>query len=450
MISYFMKRITESLTRHLEIIRNVFLNFIMPLILLIETGFNLIWKKEKLNVSNKSKNNIIIIGGSLANKGAQAMTFTVVDQMSRRFPNKKFYLFSIFESETNQSYKYKFTIKAWTNWHRILLSSVLHKYFLKTFKRKLFDTKLENIVENAALIIDISGYRFSSQFDQNYWIFYILDIIIAKKQKIPYLIFPQSIGPFNFSFKNRIFFYPLAKYYLKYPKVIFSREYDGLRYLNQFKNINIKKTFDIVIQNEGYNLSNIYREEIKIKDYNILPNSVCIIPNRMVNERIKTEEIYSIYSYILKKLMNANKNVYILRHSNGDIEICEKIKNLLTNNERIYLISDDLNVIEIENLIKKFDFVIASRYHSIIHAYKNGVPAIVIGWAIKYYELLDYFKQADYYYDIRDLINIEIIEKSLEKMLLNFQHEKEKIKSRFESILKKRNCFDIINKNIQK
>ncbi len=449
MISYFMRRISENLTKCVEIIRNVFLNFILPIILLIETGFNLIWKKRKINISNKSRNNIIIVGGSLANKGAQAMTFTVVDQMKRKFPNKKFYLFSIFEFETIESYKYKFNITPWTNWHRILLSCILHKYFIKTFKRSLFDTKIENIIENTALIIDISGYRFSSQFDQNYWIFYILDIIIAKKQEIPYLIFPQSIGPFNFSFKNRIFFYPLAKYYLKYPKVIFSREYDGLRYLSQFKNINIKKTFDIVIQNEGYNLSNIYREEIKSKDYNILPNSVCIIPNRMVIERIKTEKIYSIYSHILKKLMKAKKNVYILRHSNGDVEICEKIKNLLTNNERIYLISDDLNVIEIENLIKKFDFVIASRYHSIIHAYKNGVPAIVIGWAVKYYELLEYFKQADYYYDIRDLLNIEILDKSLEKMLLNFQHEKEKIKSRFESILKTRNCFDIITKYIQ-
>ena len=429
----------------MEKISNFFVNYIFPIILLIETLFSLIWKKRKITISKKRKDNIIIIGGGFLNKGAQAMTFTLVDQIKRRFPNKKIYLFSMFEFEKRLSQIYKFNIVPWTYWHKILFSNILHKFFIEIFKHSLFDSKFESIIENTELMIDISGYRFSSQFSQNYWIFYILDIIIAKKYGFPYLIFPQSIGPFNFSLINRMFFYPLSKYYLKYPKVIFVREYDGLRYLSQFKKINVKKSHDIVIQNENYNLSNIYREEIIVRDYNILPNSICIIPNRRVIERINTEKIYNIYSYILKKMMKANKNVYVLSHSNGDLEISKKIKNILAKNEKIYLISEDLNAIEIENLIKKFDFVIASRYHSIIHAYKNGIPAIVIGWAVKYSELLDVFNQSDYYFDVRSVLNIEIIDKALDKMLKNFTYEKIKIKSSIDLILKKKNCFDFID-----
>ncbi len=450
MANYFMRKIFENSKKSIEKITNFFVNYVFPIILLIETLFNLILKKRKINISNKSRNNIIIVGGSLANKGAQAMTFTVVDQIRRRFPNKEFYLFSVFESEKFKSRLYKFNIIPWTYWHRILFSNIAHKYLVKILKPNLFENKLEKILRNAELMIDISGYRLSSQFDQSDWKFYILDIIIAKKYKIPYLIFPQSIGPFNFSLLNKVIFNPLAKYYLKYPKIIFYRENDGLRYLSQFKNIYAKKSFDLAIQKNDYNLSNIFREKVKIRNYDILPNSVCIIPNSRVIERIEPERIFKIYTHILKKLIKANKNIYVLRHSKEDLEICVNIKNLLKDNENIFLILDDLNVIEIENLIKNFDFVIASRYHSIIHAYKHGIPAIVIGWAVKYSELMSQFNQLDYYCDIRSFLNVEIMDEILEKLMNNRLLETKKIEQIFNILSKKRKCFEIIDNLILK
>ena len=122
-----------------------------------------------------------------------------------------------------------------------------------------------------------------------------------------------------------------------------------------------------------------------------------------------------------------------------------KIKKLFKENNMVSLIHEDLNVFEIEDIIRKFDFLIASRYHSIVHAYKNGVPALVIGWAIKYIELLKSFNQIEYYFDIRDDLKIESVSEKLEKMMLTYKNEKLQISLILNKILKENNFFDLIS-----
>jgi colanic acid/amylovoran biosynthesis protein len=108
------------------------------------------------------------------------------------------------------------------------------------------------------------------------------------------------------------------------------------------------------------------------------------------------------------------------------------------------LIQDDLSAIELENIIRQFNFVIASRYHSIIHSYKNGIPALVIGWATKYFELLENFNQLDYFFDIRKSIDINKINNKLDNLIQNYKYEKEKIADKMK-ILIKENIFNIFN-----
>jgi len=98
----------------------------------------------------------------------------------------------------------------------------------------------------------------------------------------------------------------------------------------------------------------------------------------------------------------------------------------------------------LEEVIKQFDFVIASRYHSIVHAYKNGVPALVIGWATKYSELLGNFGQLDYFSDCRSNINIDEMGNKLEKMMQDYKHEGERIINKMNILINKENPFDML------
>jgi colanic acid/amylovoran biosynthesis protein len=120
------------------------------------------------------------------------------------------------------------------------------------------------------------------------------------------------------------------------------------------------------------------------------------------------------------------------------------IKERFKNNDKVSLVVDDMNCIQFDRLVKNFDFIIASRFHSIVHAYKNNVPCIAIGWATKYHELLQTFKQEKYIFDVRHNIDITGIKKSLNTMLERYQKESETIKFLLKEIQSDSNIFDII------
>ena len=417
----------------------------------LTTGFFILrdlFKKIKSPEKN-TKPNIIIVGGGLFNKGAQAMTFTAIDQIKRRFPDKKIYLFSSndFNLEETKKRKYNFSIFPWDLITRFRLASGT-KLFKKASHYSIKEQELKEIIKNSEAFIDISGYALSSQFGLLSSFNYLLNIIISKKHNIPYYIFPQSLGPFNYFFLSKPIIMPLIKHYLKYPEKIYARETEGFDFVNKFNN-NVEHSMDIVLQTRDYELFNIYKEKIEFKNIKIDSNSVGIIPNLRVIERVDKEKIFAIYKSVIRTLLEYKKTVYILRHSYEDLEICQKIKSFFNDKENVKLIHYDLNSIELENLIKQFDFVIASRYHSIIHSYKNGIPAIGIGWAVKYYELLDKFGQLTYFYDSIKNLNIENIKTGLKQMIYNHNQEKEKILNKF-NILSQNNIFDELFTNYNK
>ncbi len=284
---------------------------------------------------------------------------------------------------------------------------------------------MDHIIKEADFFLDISGYGLTSKGGLLSNIGHLLDIVTAKKYAIPYYIFPQSIGPFNFPMKYK-FLLPLIALYLKYPRKIYVREKEGFQLVSKFSK-NVAKGTDIVLQNREYNLLNIFRDGMKIKSFEIGNGSVGIIPNARVLKESQANDIYAIYNQIIERLIKAKKDVYLIRHSYEDIEICEKIKSYFPDKQNVVLVSDDLNAIELEDIISKFDFVIASRYHSIVQAYKKGVPALVIGWATKYPELLNDFGQLYYFFDARKKIDTLIIESKINKLINEYNEERTRI-----------------------
>ena len=57
------------------------------------------------------------------------------------------------------------------------------------------------------------------------------------------------------------------KVYLNYPKKIFCREKEGLSSLYKFSKNNIERAYDIVLQGQEYDLSNIYIKKAILKKY---------------------------------------------------------------------------------------------------------------------------------------------------------------------------------------
>lgn len=394
-------------------------------------------QSKKMDSSGESNSgNLIIVGGNFLNKGAQAMAFTAVDQLKRRFPNKNIYLFSgqDFDRDDGEKKLYTFEILPWDPSMKLELLGLERDVLRRGNYSKRIKNRVREVVRNADFFIDVSGYALSSQWGLLISANYLLNIIIARKFSIPYFIFPQSIGPFDYILAHKILLYPLMIFYLRYPEKMFIREEGGLKCVRKFSKKNVERGYDIVLQNREYDIANIFKKEYHFKDIKIKPNSVGIIPNSRVFEQVAPNELYSMYRSLISRLLGANKTVYILRHSYEDLGICEKMKSFFPNLASVKLISDELNAIELEGVIKQFDFVIASRYHSIIHSYRNGVPALVFGWAAKYFQLLRDFDQLDYYFDVRNDMDVAGIVSKLDQLMQRYSCERRKIISKMDSL----------------
>lgn len=398
---------------------------------------------------------IIITGGETFNKGAQAMTFVTVDKVKKMFPDNKIVLLS------GRDYKRKEEDEKIYNFEVLPTGLGYNMYFLGGLYRllsvasgKVKCTKdtlkaISERYENADAIIDISGFALSSQWGIKSTVNFLLNIAVAKKYKIPIYLMPQSFGPLQFKGLKKLIVNFLMKKYLTYPSKIYCREKEGFEYLKEYTSENLEISLDLVLLNKEIDLKNIYLNQMEFQDIVVKENSVGIIPNMRNFEHGNKENIIALYKRIIDRLLDKKKSVYLIRHSYEDIEACRIIKEMYGNNEEVILIVDELSCIEFENVIKKFQYVIASRYHSIVHCYKNAIPCISLGWATKYYELLKTFEQSDYMLDVRSEDGFNKIEEIIDQMDGHFV-ENSKLISNILNSINKKDIFSVIRKYEEK
>ena len=149
-----------------------------------------------------------------------------------------------------------------------------------------------------------------------------------------------------------------------------------------------------------------------------------------------------VYKNIINHLLDCDKNVYIFRHSN-DLPICKDIYEMFASSENVYFIEDDMNCLEYGGFVKQFDFIIASRFHAIVHAYKENVPAIILGWAVKYHELAKNLNQEKFVFDGTNISNDnkDSIINGIEYMSNNFNDESTIISQKM-LYIQSQNCYE--------
>jgi colanic acid/amylovoran biosynthesis protein len=381
-------------------------------------------RNKKERPKRHPSGNIIIVGGQLFNKGSQAMTFTAVDQLAKRFPQSRIYLFSGFDFSrpARERDAYAFTILPWTPMIRLSVFSNLFMPFAGRHRKMA--NRLRGIVRKARFFVDISGYALSSQWGVVHSFYFLLNIMVAEKFLIPYYVFPQSMGPLEYhGLEGLLLSARLLRRCLQYPEKIFVREQEGLEALKTFREENVSRATDIVLSYGTYAFSNIYRSSAPPRRISIESHGVGIIPNQKVFERTDPHTLYRIYRHMIEALLRAKRGVYLLRHAHEDLHLCEAIKRFFARDPRVRLMAEDLTAKELESVIGQFDFVIASRYHAIIHAYKQGVPALVLGWATKYSQLLTDFQQKEYFFDVRKGLSAEDILRKMEQLMAQCRRE---------------------------
>lgn len=391
--------------------------------------------------------NIIITGGELFNKGAQAMTFIAVDEMKKRFKDCNVYVLSEMDLQRpkKEQKQYAFRFMGWypLKFAKCQSNPILRTVCLLRNRKELMEA--EEIYKNADLMIDISGYALGSNWSIETCNRYLDHLEFAKEFHIPVYLMPQSFGPFDFhGDEGRKIDKRIAEL-LPTVKVICAREQEGLEQLKERYHLdNVILTNDLVLNNCGITLKNVYQDIPLISLQDIIPGSVAVIPNQRNYEVSNQFRVQNLYILMIKKLLQICPAVYLVSHSNPDVQICKQLKLEFANEDRVILIDKELNCIEFNEIVRNFDFIVASRFHAIVHAFKNNVPCIALGWATKYHELMKQFSQEKYMLDVRQPIDKNTISITIETMMNNRNSNSQTIEKKL-SKLQESNVFDIIN-----
>lgn len=403
---------------------------------------------------------VLITGANYNNKGAQSMLFVAADEIRKSFPDCEILfatketidssnlrlqpVFYTYEIQNAILGKLSFLSKAKKNVKQII------KFVLRRSKKFTYEGYIKSIetrISDVDVILDVSGLALSDKqsYDYNEW--YLNHIRIAKKFNIPIYLMPQSFGPFEYDgLEEKEVLLSEIKELLQYPRIIFPREQEGYDFLEKsFGLHNLVLSTDTVLQNSGVNLKGVFKSEVKLNVHVLdTENNVAVIPNSKCFDRIEAETLLSMYDRLIRKLLLNGKTVYVFRHAGEDLNICKQIKNRFGEEGRVILLERDFSCLEYDEFVKNFDFIICSRYHGIVHAFRNGIPAIALGWAIKYKELLHNTGQDKYEFDITSKeFDVNDVETALDRMLEEYKQESKCIKEKVSQI-QQVNCYDLV------
>lgn len=391
--------------------------------------------------------NIIISGGGLANKGAQAMTLISICELKKRFPSHRIILlawdassavkeeFAMYGLELLEIPPLKFSRAA----RNSLLRTVYSLHYRQAF------TNADNIYRNTDLFVDISGYALGSSWSSKVCNDYLDAIEHALAYEIPVYLLPQSFGPFAYQGEAGRTIDERTRHLFPKVKHIFSREQEGYDALvSRYGLTNVTLTRDMVLASQIEDYSPAMRERTAVVLPQIAENSVCVIPSFKI-ENTTNHTILQVYCPIIRDCLELGLTVYISYHSSLDIDLCKDLKSAFAEEERVMFLEHDHSCMEFNELVKKFRFVISSRFHAIVHALKNGVPCVALGWATKYMDLMKLFGQEQYVFDLRNSVDSTLVAQALARMATSWQRESETIRATLPD-LQNENVFDTIKK----
>lgn len=390
--------------------------------------------------------NIIITGGELFNKGAQAMTFVAVDELKKRFPDHRVFLLSEMDLQRPEAERQKYAFD-FMGWYPIKFARCQNNTALRLLCKVRNGAELkeaEDIYRNTDLMIDISGYALGSNWSAQNCNRYLDHLQFAKAFGIPVYLMPQSFGPFEFSGEEGKRIDERIRALLPGVRTIFAREQEGYDALaKQYGLTNVVLAQDLVLSNTGISLNNIYVSKPELAVPQLAKRSVGVVPNARNGEVGNASAVFAMYKEIVDQLLVSGNTVYLLSHSTNDHAACRAIKSFYPEDERVVWLEREFNCLEFNELVKQFRYLIASRFHSIVHAYKSGVPCVVLGWATKYHDLLKAFKQQAYMFDVRTAHDAQETLAAVERMEERCGAESAVIKMRLDE-MQRRNVFDAL------
>jgi colanic acid/amylovoran biosynthesis protein len=319
--------------------------------------------------SNKEKPMLIEIRkAAFVNKGAELMLRSIVAKLREELPQARLVMAPplVYDSYPERGALGLYQ-KLWLRRYRIQWGHL--GKIIPAKLRQMYGMVLDSDLD---VVLDASGFSYSDQWGEGSSIEAASSIKNWKKKGTKVVFMPQAFGPFNGTKARQAF-----KKVAESADLMFPRDEVSYRHVT-----------DLVGEREHIKMApdftNLVSGDVP-RDFDAQANRFCIIPNyRMVDKTSK--ETYSNYIPFLitcaKYLQEQGAMPFFLIH--------EGEKDLWLGQQVAKGLDQDINIVRethalrIKGIIGASDGVISSRFHGLVSALSQGIPALATGWSHKY------------------------------------------------------------------
>lgn len=390
--------------------------------------------------------NIVINGAGFVNKGAEAMARTVQTQLARRLRGCEFYLWRPSDIDRRPALDSGFTpfqlpfeeqntFWYWPGGRRIAsrlwglteicrIRDIGEIYgalkFGQRYRDRVCGHYLNRVRVQFDALIDISGFAYGDVWGIGGLrrVAPLVDHLGESDRPVVFL--PQAWGSFDKVPVRRA----LQSLLGHHNVTLYSRDEASSRHLEQALGKplgSVSVAPDIVFGSDG---STEEQGEHILQSMGCTLNRpiIGIAPNMRVYERIGGKGTGNAYLQALVRLVNychANydadvvlqaNEIAVSDHRQDDRYLCSLIAASVGDPSRCFMTRDRLTAEATKALIGRFEYLVGSRYHSLVFGLSQGIPATAVSWSHKYRELFSLFGMEEQVQECQTLNAATLIE----------------------------------------
>jgi colanic acid/amylovoran biosynthesis protein len=205
-------------------------------------------------------------------------------------------------------------------------------------------------------------------------------IFLSSIQNQKVVLYSQSVGPFANAFQKWV-----AEHALRHVSLIMAREDITVRLLKKLKiTRNVIRSIDsgfFFKETNKVDLHNLLKISRSRKIIGITVRKWLPMPRQAVyeNSLAYTADNLTAEGHAIVFIPQVTSSA----HSDDDRIISRRVYERMNNKEHTYLIEKRLNHQDIKNLYSGLDFLIGTRFHSVIFSLTSHVPALAIEYEHK-------------------------------------------------------------------
>ena len=352
---------------------------------------------------------VSIIGSALSgNKGAAAMLEAAVEGISRRLPDVRFVLFSMYPGEDSRLNRYPNLeiIDASPLKLGVIINSLALLYRLLPPLRSMLRRRSRAIraLTSSCVLLDQGGITFSDGREK-FLLYNVASILPAMFVGLPVVKCAQAVGPFT-SPVNRF----AASIFLPRLRLIVTRGRitHSLAEAMQLPNIRAGADLAFTLPGTMARHDNIAGSPTQ--------GRVAVSPSAVLQKKVDSAggDYAAEMAHFVSYLVNSGKEVVLFPHSarsgtdathNNDLPLCRSIFVMLAPDiaSQVEFVETEHSSQELRALIASCDVLVTSRFHAMVSGLATATPTLVIGWSHKYEEVLEMFNAAQWAFPHNEL-----------------------------------------------